>query len=479
MPSNADYTREYFQIIDELDGDVESRRAAFNYMQDSTAIVHHQVVASSFVPRLFNRKTYDVMKQHGRDRATASSCKVIERYRADPEYRTLVRLRPAPRRAHPAAARLRLGAAVRPRGHVPGRGRLPHQASASSTPTAASGMNENREITNSIARLRHASRAFARTTPVEGCELFESWVRRVPGHLRHLRAPRWRTRAWPSATIWRTAWSTSSTSSPSSSARRGVECVVADVRELSFDGEVLHDTRTGCASNAIWRRCVTNDVHRALGRLPGASSTPCGPQKVALIGSFAGHIVHDKQLFEVLFDAADPGASSTPTRSRSWRRPCRMTAFLDDDHVNIDADPRQPATSGSSSPPTTTAPTTCTPAAYVTSGGMGARHRPSSPTARRLPLHRAALHPPLQDRRRCRRDTRHRRGARRRAWQSEPRTVQQSERAVPVQRPRSKASSAAWGRIPRSRRTNDGHDRGHYLGRLRRARWAGAVNGIR
>ena len=56
MPSNADYTREYFQIIDELDGDIESRRAAFNYMQDSTAIVHHQVVASSFVPRLFNRK---------------------------------------------------------------------------------------------------------------------------------------------------------------------------------------------------------------------------------------------------------------------------------------------------------------------------------------------------------------------------------------------------------------------------------------
>ena len=28
MPSNADYTREYFQIIDELDGDIESRRAA-------------------------------------------------------------------------------------------------------------------------------------------------------------------------------------------------------------------------------------------------------------------------------------------------------------------------------------------------------------------------------------------------------------------------------------------------------------------
>ena len=42
---------EYFQIIDELDGDIESRRAAFNYTQDSTAIVHHQVVASSLQRR--------------------------------------------------------------------------------------------------------------------------------------------------------------------------------------------------------------------------------------------------------------------------------------------------------------------------------------------------------------------------------------------------------------------------------------------
>lgn len=62
MPTNADYTREYFQIVDELDGAVEDRRAAYDYMQASTAIVHHKVVASSFVPRLFNRKSYEVMR---------------------------------------------------------------------------------------------------------------------------------------------------------------------------------------------------------------------------------------------------------------------------------------------------------------------------------------------------------------------------------------------------------------------------------
>ena len=33
MPTNADYTREYFQIMDALGGDVAGRRAAYDYMQ--------------------------------------------------------------------------------------------------------------------------------------------------------------------------------------------------------------------------------------------------------------------------------------------------------------------------------------------------------------------------------------------------------------------------------------------------------------
>ena len=86
MPTNADYTREYFQIMDALGGDVAGRRAAYDYMQSSTAIVHHRVVACSFIPRLFNRKTYDTMKETA-ETAHRILVKVIERYLADPEYR--------------------------------------------------------------------------------------------------------------------------------------------------------------------------------------------------------------------------------------------------------------------------------------------------------------------------------------------------------------------------------------------------------
>ena len=41
--------------------------------------------------------------------------------------------------------------------------------------------------------------------------------------------------------------------------QRGAECVVADVRDLRFDGEALYD-KDGQRIDAIWRRCVTNDV---------------------------------------------------------------------------------------------------------------------------------------------------------------------------------------------------------------------------
>ena len=40
QPTNADYTREYFSILESLHGDVEGRRAARAYMQASTAICH-------------------------------------------------------------------------------------------------------------------------------------------------------------------------------------------------------------------------------------------------------------------------------------------------------------------------------------------------------------------------------------------------------------------------------------------------------
>lgn len=78
----------------------------------------------------------------------------------------------------------------------------------------------------------------------------------------------------------------------------GYECVIADVRDLSFDGTVLRDGN-GQQIDAIWRRCVTNDVLEHWDESQELISA-VRAQAVALIGAFSGHIVHDKQIFEAL-----------------------------------------------------------------------------------------------------------------------------------------------------------------------------------
>ena len=173
MPTNADYTREYFQIMDALGGDVAGRRAAYDYMQSSTAIVHHRVVACSFIPRLFNRKTYDTMKETA-ETAHRILVKVIERYLADPEYR----------RAFDFDPRLE-ELILLPRGYD---SVLPFARVdtfldeddyrvkfCEFNADGSSGMNENREITTSVAQ-SETFKEFASRHQVEGCELFESWV---------------------------------------------------------------------------------------------------------------------------------------------------------------------------------------------------------------------------------------------------------------------------------------------------------------
>ncbi len=328
MPTNADYTRAYFQIIDELDGAVEDRRAAFEYMQNSTAIVHHKVVASSFVPRLFNRKSYEVMKRTA-EMSHRVLCKVIERYRADEEYRKLfdfderlVELILLPRDYDAVLPFARVDTFLNEEDY-----RI-HFCEFNGDGSA--GMNENREITNAVTNTE-AFRVFAESHAVAGCDLFEPWVRTfldiydtyrfkvehpriaICDYLEngvvdefHIFAEKFR--------------------------EAGVECVVADVRDLAFDGEVL-TTPDGLPVHAIWRRSVTNDVLEFWDDSQ-ALIDAVRARKVALIGAFSGHIVHDKQLFEVLF-APETQAFLTEEEIAFVEETVPMTAFLDESVVNL------------------------------------------------------------------------------------------------------------------------------------------------
>lgn len=328
MPTNTDYTSEYLATVNDLEGDVESRREALSYMESSTAIVHHEVVACSFLPRLFNAETYTTFKRTA-ETMHRILVRVMQRYLDDPEYRTIFSFDP------------RLEELILlPRGYD---ALLPFArvdvfldeddyriGFCEFNADGSSGMNENREITNSIVDSESFKR-FAGQHEVHPCELFESWVEEflaiyetyehrvdephiaICDYLENAVVDEFKVFAHLFA-------------------ERGVACSIYDVRELSFDGRELKGP-DGKRVDAIWRRSVTNDVIEHWDESQ-ALIEAVRAEKVALIGSFAGHIVHDKQIFEALMhpktvemlDAEEIGfiEQTIPT-----------TAFLDDEHVDL------------------------------------------------------------------------------------------------------------------------------------------------
>ena len=328
-PTTTQLTQEYFDIMDSLDGDIDGRRATRAYMKQSTAIVHHRVVASSFVPRLFNQQAYDAMK-YTSETAHAILCKVMQRYLDDPEYRKIYDF-------DERLAELIL----LPRGYD---SLLPFARVdtflneddfsckfCEFNGDGSSGMNENREITHSI-ETSESFLAFARRHDVQPCELFDAWVQRFIGIYRtyehQVENPTFAICDYLEngvvdefhmfAGLFEAA---------------GYPCRVIDVRDLKFDGEALRDT-DGTQIHAIWRRCVTNDVIDFWDESQDLIDAVRN-EKVALIGSFAGHIVHDKQIFKALFDPATQ-AFLTDEENAFVKATVPYTAFLEDGAVDID-----------------------------------------------------------------------------------------------------------------------------------------------
>ena len=79
---NAAYTQEYIDIAESLDGDIPGRRAARSYMDSSTAIVHHRVVSTSFVPKLYDAASRQVMREVV-ETTHRILCKVMQHYLDD------------------------------------------------------------------------------------------------------------------------------------------------------------------------------------------------------------------------------------------------------------------------------------------------------------------------------------------------------------------------------------------------------------
>lgn len=329
MAKNSAYTDEYFSIIDELDGDIGSRRAAFAYMMDSTAIVHHQVVACSFVPRLFDQSTYDIMKRTA-ETTHNILCKVMERYLEDEEFRSLFdfdeRLKELillPRGYDSLLPFARIDTFVNEDDLTVKFCEFNGDGSA--------GMNENREVTNSLLG-SETLRAFAEGHSVQGCSLFEPWVRRFSAiydtYVNRVDHPTFAICDYLENGVVDEFYVFAKLFE-----EQGYPCIVCDVRDLVFDGEALTDGQ-GQRIDAIWRRCVTNDVLENWDRSQ-ALIKAVRAEKVALIGSFAGHIVHDKQIFEVLMKPQTQ-RFLTAEEIAFLEQAIPMTEFLDSRFLNLE-----------------------------------------------------------------------------------------------------------------------------------------------
>mgnify|MGYP002564605573 CR=1 FL=1 len=329
MQTNSELTREYFEIMDALDGDIQGRRDARAYMDRSTAIVHHQVVDSSFVPRLFNQRTYDTMKRTA-ETAHRILCKVIERYLSDPAYREVFELDPRlvdlillPRSYDATLPFARVDTFLNEDDYS--------VKFCEFNGDGSSGMNENREITNSIDQTE-TFKLFSQKHPLEACELFDSWVRefiRIFEHSKHfVPGARFAICDYLECGVVDEFKVFSSFF-----ARYGYECVVCDVRDLKFDGGALYDDN-GLPIHAIWRRSVTNDVLDHWDESQDLIEA-VRHEAVALIGSFAGHLVHDKQIFEVLRHPKTK-AILTPEENEFVERHVPRTLFLDEKEIDLD-----------------------------------------------------------------------------------------------------------------------------------------------
>ena len=328
MLSNTQLTQEYIDIINELDGDVEGRRIAAEYMAQSTAIVHHTHVANSCLPRLFNQKTYDAMKDCA-ETAHRVLVKVMQRYLDDPDYRDVfdydARLRDIiliPRRYESVLPFARVDTFMDEDDYTFKFCEFNGDGSA--------GMNENREITLSVARTP-AFRRFVENHTIEACEIFNTWVDEFLGIYEtfenKVMKPRFAICDYlengvvDEFQIFANIFE-----------RRGYPCVVADVRSLKFDGKRLRD-ENGNQIDAIWRRCVTNDVLEFWDESQDLiEAVRAG--KVALIGSFAGHIIHDKQIFKALFHPKTR-AFLTEEEAAWVDATVPRTAFLNSDEIDI------------------------------------------------------------------------------------------------------------------------------------------------
>ncbi len=299
---NRTYDAEYLAAIQSLEGDAEGRKAAWDYIKNSTAVFAGKPVYTSYIPRLFDMATQERFRFIAETTHSVLT-KIMTEYLENPSYRTLFNLDP---RLEELILLPRDYDSLLPCARVD---LFLNEDTMEATfcefnADGSSGMNEDREAALSIMD-SEPMRQFRAKHEVRTCteSLFEGWVDEF---LDIYSTYSFKVDSPHIAIVDFLENSVTEEFKVFAAlfAKRGVQFSIYDVRELEFDGEHLigrkaYLGRDNAPIDAVWRRCVTRDVLDHWDESQHLISA-VRERKVALIGSFAGHIAHDKQVFGII-----------------------------------------------------------------------------------------------------------------------------------------------------------------------------------
>lgn len=288
---------EYIEQILDLDGDLDGRRAALDFIEQSDVWVHGAPVRFPYVPYLYDAKDLEFIAEqvsmiHG------ILCKVIARYLEDPEYRKIFRFSEELEKL-----------ILLPCGYddlLPmGRFDLFLDEETLSYKfcefnTDGSGAMSRDYMIGQALMLGETCKLFAEKHEVRQFELFHTWVKDFIDIYASTE------NAKPDPVVAITDFRESGVMSDfdrfiQAFKDEGYDARFTDIRDLEFTGEALIDRTDGKVIDAIYRRAVTSEMLQHPGECDGLIDAVAA-QKVCLIGHFRTTVVHSKEVNIALFD---------------------------------------------------------------------------------------------------------------------------------------------------------------------------------
>ncbi len=288
---------EYIQIIKDLNGDVNGRKAALDFIENSDIWVHGKPAPFPYVPNFFNSQDLEYLENVCKI-THAILCKVITHYLEDENYRKLFAFSPELEKL-----------ILLPCGYEQ---KLPmgrfdifldeetKDFKFCEFNTDGSGAMSRDFMISSALELGDTYKRFTKNHKVEKFELIDSWIEAFMETYKSFKG------AVDVPNVCVTDFEESGVFSDfnrfiESFKKHGIPARFVDVRKFEFDGEHLIDPTDETIIHAIYRRAVTSEILQHPGECD-ALIDAVAAGKVCLIGHFRTTIVHSKVVNIVLFD---------------------------------------------------------------------------------------------------------------------------------------------------------------------------------